>query len=167
MDLTVKNVYSILKIKKDLYMTEERKYLMILDILDLPKDIPLNKVLDYIFESRFVSPKNENGNKTFDFIRDYDIIWALLKEKGTDLNKEMISWWEFSSMLEVLFLSDNALTKRIGYRSYKTPIKVNKDNREFVKSMNNQKLKYSLEQPNNEFKMKSFFNSLKSIAKRK
>lgn len=105
----------------------------------------VNDILEYIFEPRFSSEeKNINQDNKFiffDFEKDYDLIYAnFLRYYQINLNKDDINWMEFNFLLEDLLLTENSLSKRIGFRSCNTP-KNTDPNHSYIKKM---KEKYSL-----------------------
>jgi len=84
----------------------------------------LNEISLYLFDN---SKTEQNGKKVFDFELDYKYYWVDFLEKGIDLNKDEISWWEFDAILGGLFLQEHSkIGKVIQYRTYKKPTKNNK-----------------------------------------
>jgi len=116
------------------------------EILNIPSIPDINIVLNYIFNKRFQAPGSKDGEIVFDYLIDFDLIYALfLKDYGIDLIKQDIGWWQFTAMFEEITLNSNALTKRIGYRAYKVPINRTKGDEEEVKFYLNKKLQYQIE----------------------
>lgn len=114
--------------------------------IEMPQDVPLDKeylteLVTYLNQSRFSSDDGDDPvrdlidsgdltkeeaeeyyskNKSFCHFGDFDVIWGLFLEKwGIDLTKDDIAWFKYLSLLEVLFLEENALTKRISFRQFK------------------------------------------------
>lgn len=84
----------------------------------------LNEISLYLFDN---SKTEQNGKKVFDFELDYEYYWVDFLEKGINLNKDEISWWEFDKILGGLFLQEQSkIGKVIQYRTYKKPTKSNK-----------------------------------------
>lgn len=84
----------------------------------------LNEISLYLFDN---SKTEQNGKKVFDFELDYEYYWVDFLEKGINLNKDEISWWEFDKILGGLFLQEHSkIGKVIQYRTYKKPTKNNK-----------------------------------------
>lgn len=66
------------------------------------------------------------NDSNIDYNKDYRIIWDAFKsERGIDLNKDDLHWWEFNTILECLVYLDNgnSLTKMLEYRTYTKPPK--------------------------------------------
>ena len=152
-DLTFKNIfrlYKILKITENIESEFILKYLDInkfilnyFKIYDVPTDF-INPILDYIFKTRFSNIQNNNSTKiTFDLQKDFDLIYAnFLRYYNINLLKdENLTWIEFNFLLEDLFLSDNSLTKRVGFRGFKKDKNMQK---EYITYNNNLKNKYDL-----------------------
>lgn len=84
----------------------------------------LNEISLYLFDN---SKTEQNGKKVFDFELDYEYYWVDFLEKGINLNKDEISWWEFDKILGGLFLQEHSkIGKVIQYRTYKKPTKNSK-----------------------------------------
>ena len=112
--------------------------------LGVSYDVDVNKIIDYIFKPRFKSVGIGSNVKTFDYLRDFDLLYYEFKKLNIDLIKDDIGWWEFTSILEGITLENNALMKRIGYRSYKVPFQRNKGDEEFIRYNMNKRLQYHL-----------------------
>jgi hypothetical protein len=95
----------------------------------------------------------------------------LLIAYGFDFEKG--TWFEFLGYLEKLLNEDNALSKRIGYRTYKKPSSgksaAKQQENEQHSHYNSLKSKYRLSSNEKERKqnMQNTFNTLKEIAKKK
>ena len=111
-------------------------------IYDIPTDF-INPILDYIFKIRFNKSANNNSKIVFCLEKDFDLIYAnFLKYYNINLlTDNNITWAEFNFLLEDLFLCDNSLTKRVGFRSFKKDKNMDK---EFAKYNNNLKNRYDL-----------------------
>lgn len=116
----------------------------IYDHLGVSYDVDVNKIIDYIFKPRFKSVGIGSNVKTFDYLKDFDLLYYEFKKLNIDLIKDDIGWWEFTSILEGITLENNALMKRIGYRSYKVPFQRNKGDEEFIRYNMNKRLQYHL-----------------------
>lgn len=78
----------------------------------------LNEITKYVFDTK----GNNSGKKTFDLNLDYKYYFVDFLRLGINLNKDEISWWEFDSILEGLFLDENStLSKMMSYRLYEKP----------------------------------------------
>ena len=78
----------------------------------------LNEITKYVFDTK----GNNSGEKTFDLNLDYKYYFVDFLRLGINLNKDEISWWEFDSILEGLFLDENStLSKMMSYRLYEKP----------------------------------------------
>lgn len=127
-------------------MKYERKLDLIYQHLDLPYKIDITKVINYIIEPRFKATESKDKERLFSYTRDYDLIYALmLKDYRIDLENEKLDWWKFTACFNELLASENALTKRIGFRAYKVPSKRMAGDEEEVKFNLNKKLQYQLE----------------------
>ena len=95
-----------------------------IEVEEEQKEIVLNEISLYLFDN---SKTEQNGKKVFDFELDYEYYWVDFLEKGINLNKDDISWWEFDKILGGLFLQEHSkIGKVIQYRTYKKPTKSNK-----------------------------------------
>jgi hypothetical protein len=95
-----------------------------LEILGIPdidnKDNVLDEIIKYLFNTKAVS----TGTKVFDLEHDYKYYYTDFKKLGIDLNIDNISWWEFDTLLEGIFLQENSsIAKVIQYRTYEKPPK--------------------------------------------
>jgi len=160
MELTYKKVMHMIDI------IQNKKKESIHDLLNIPYSININDVIEYILKSRFKPTTSKNNERIFDYLVDFDLIYALFrKEYNIDLIKEDIGWWEFTAILEEILLSNNSLTKRMGYRGYKTPKKIDDSNKEEVKFYQNKKLQYKLEEKSDNVN-KELGRMFKSLEKR-
>lgn len=92
-----------------------------LDINKKTKEYILNEISLYIFENTNIAPSKE---KIFDYNLDYKYYYCDFKDIGIDLNKDNISWWEFDTLLQGIFLKEKTVIgKVIEYRTYKKPTK--------------------------------------------
>lgn len=109
------------------------------------KSFIMNELSNYIFNTKSVN----NGEKTFDLELDYKYYFIDFLKLGYNLNKDEISWWEFDSLLEGIFLSkDSAIGQVLQYRTYEKPSKSNKtsEDREH-KFYQEKKRQYALPNP--------------------
>lgn len=123
------------------------------------QDEVLNEVSLYLFDN---SQNNNNDKKVFDFELDYKYYWVDFLEKGIDLNKQDISWWEFDAILEGLFLQEHSrIGKVIQYRTYKKPSKNNKtaESEEHKYNLEKQR-QYALPIEENQQRVENGLNSL-------
>lgn len=123
MDLSFKNVLKLLNIfGSDFNETfKHRKGLEILGVEVDKKDrsFVLDEIAKYIFNTQ---SKVQGGAKVFDLEQDYKYYWADFKKLGIDLNTDKISWWEFDTILEAIFLQEHStIGKVIQYRTYEKP----------------------------------------------
>ena len=80
----------------------------------------LNEITKYVFDMR----EQPSGERTFDLNLDYKYYFVDFLRLGINLNKQDISWWEFDSILEAIFLDDKStLSKIMSYRLYEKPSK--------------------------------------------
>ena len=94
------------------------KLLGIDDLPDSDAQFILDEVTKYVFDTK----NSKSGKKTFDLNLDYKYYFVDFLRLGINLNKDDISWWEFDSILEGLFLDDNStLSKMMSYRLYEKP----------------------------------------------
>lgn len=83
------------------------------------KEETLNEISLYLFDN---SNSTNQGVKVFDYEEDYKYYYVDFLNKGIDLNKQDISWWEFDSILEGIFLQEHStIGKVIEYRTYEKP----------------------------------------------
>lgn len=83
----------------------------------------MNEISSYIFDTSITN----NGKKVFDLEQDYKYYFIDFLKLGINLNKDNISWWEFDSILEGIFLNENsAISKVLQYRTYEKPSKNSK-----------------------------------------
>lgn len=139
----------------------------ILDLFELPYDININKVVEYIFNQRFKG--TSTGKRVFDYQEDFDLIYACFKRHyGIDLIDDDLDWWKFTTMLDDILSTETSLSKRVEIRGKKIP-KANKNNREYINHLQSMKTKYRLS--NNQSKeevqkgLSNIFNFLKTKAK--
>lgn len=110
------------------------------------KGFILNEISNYIFDT---SKSTKLNKKTFDFELDFKYYYYDFIKIGIDLLKDNISWWQFDSMLEDIFLMEHsAIGKVIEYRCYEKPTKnakqaEQKENRFYM----DMKRKYALYDP--------------------
>lgn len=84
------------------------------------KEIILNEITEYLFNTKVKS----TGNKVFDLELDFKYYYVDFKRLGIDLLKDNITWWEFDTILEGIFLLDNsAIGQALKYRTYEKPSK--------------------------------------------
>ena len=80
----------------------------------------LNEVTKYVFNTQ---TKNSE-ERTFDLNLDYKYYFVDFLKLGINLNVQDISWWEFDSILESIFLDDKStMSKVMSYRLYEKPSK--------------------------------------------
>ena len=90
------------------------------ELLDETKACILDEITKYIFNT---SQTTKAGEKIFDYELDYKYYYSDFRNIGIDLNRQDISWWEFDTLLEGIFLSKNSVIGQvIQYRSYEKPI---------------------------------------------
>jgi len=79
-------------------------------------------VLDEIAKYLFNTNNKGGGEKVFDLELDFKYYYVDFKKMGIDLNKDNISWWEFDTILEGIFLQEHStIGKVIQYRTYEKP----------------------------------------------
>jgi hypothetical protein len=122
MDLSFKNVLKLLNLFSSDFneVYKQRKGLEILGVSVDKKDTAfvLNEIAKYVFNTQ----NKGGGTKVFDLELDYKYYWADFKKMGIDLNTEKISWWEFDTILEAIFLQEHStIGKVIQYRTYEKP----------------------------------------------
>jgi hypothetical protein len=101
-----------------------------LEIFEFEEDLALetksfimSKIIEYLFKSDKAS---SGGQRLFDLELDYKYYYCDFKNigNGVDLNKDEISWWEFNTLLESVFLKkESTIGQIVGYRAYKKPSK--------------------------------------------
>lgn len=64
----------------------------------------LNEIITYILDT---SQTTQKSKKIFDYSHDYKYYFYDFLKIGINLNKDEISWWEFDSILEGLFLDEH------------------------------------------------------------
>lgn len=95
------------------------KLLGIDQIKEEDKSIVLEYVLNYLIKN-----EQSKGQKTFDIYYDYKYYYVDFLKLGIDLNKDNITWWEFDSILEGIFLQkESTIGQVLEYRLYKRPSK--------------------------------------------
>lgn len=162
-------MYKVLKCLGDHRKTNEEKTINVYEILGIPFKSDINKVLEYIFNSKF---KNVGkGKKVFCYFQDFDLIYAnILRLYKIDIIRDDLNWFEFNSMIEDIMMTENSLSKRVGYRAMKMPkaTKYNKEEIEFYRDMKD-KYRLGIKQNKEELNdgMRSIFNMLKGKAKKK
>ena len=104
------------------------------------KNIHIEQVFAYLFhDSR---GKSKGGKSNFDNILDYRYVYQSFKQVyNVDLNKDDITWWEYSSMLEGCFNTECMLSTVIKYRDMTIPPKASEENKQSILSL---KHKYML-----------------------
>ena len=119
------------------------------DIDDSDKEFVLDEIVKYIFD---ISKMYRNGKRVFDFEHDYQYYFVDFFEKGINLNKQDIDWWEFDSLLGGFMIKeDSIISKVIQYRTYEKPpksIKVQEENEHRFRIK--MKQKYALKDNRNE-----------------
>lgn len=121
-----------------------------LGIKDYPyndAELLLNEICEYVFD---IGQKN-NGTKNFDIEQDFPFYFCDFMRIGINLNTTEISWWEFNTLLEGMFLNEKStISTVLGYRTYKKPPKnpttLEAQQDRFYREM---KRKYSLKKVNN------------------
>jgi hypothetical protein len=92
----------------------------------------MKNIVELIFDSfrTIYSPEKPDNqpaeqpiDQQIDYKQDYSVMWDTFKaHRGVDLNKDNISWVEFSNMLHgVLLEGVGSLCKVIEHRTYKKP----------------------------------------------
>lgn len=90
------------------------------DLTDEECQYVLNEITKYVFDMK----EQTSGECTFDLNLDYKYYFVDFLRLGINLNKQDISWWEFDSILEAIFLDDKSiLSKVMSYRLYEKPSK--------------------------------------------
>ncbi len=112
-------------------------------LVGLPtNELLLNEVAEYIFKT-----SKQSGERFFDYDLDFKYYYHDFKERGIDLLKDDISWWEFDTCLEAILLKGkSAIGKVLEFRTYKKPSKIDKYNREEVNYYEKKKREYKLPQ---------------------
>lgn len=142
----------------------------IMGILGIPYEVPIEdvqKIISWVFEKRFKSTNVSSSVITFDYLRDFDVIYGeFLINYNFDLLENSLDWWKFTAMLETLLLRENSITKRVELRSYKTPKKIT--DYQVHQQQLNARNKYQLTNENNlQSQLKGMFNFMKSKARKK
>jgi hypothetical protein len=129
LDFTFKNVMRFIKLMSSKY-SEQFKISKGLEIFGFKEDLALetksfimSKIIDYLFKSDKAS---SGGQRLFDLELDYKYYYCDFKNigNGIDLNKDDISWWEFDTLLEGIFLKkESTIGQIVSYRAYKKPSK--------------------------------------------
>jgi hypothetical protein len=107
----------------------------------------MKNIVELIFDSfrTVYSPeKDESTDQQFvDYKQDYSVIWDTFKAyRNVDLNKDNISWVEFSNMLHgVLLEGVGSLCKVIEHRMYKKPPQGKGASKQIENEQNMQKMK--------------------------
>jgi len=107
----------------------------------------MKNIVELIFDSfrTVYSPeKDESTDQQFvDYKQDYSVIWDTFKAyRNVDLNKDNISWVEFSNMLHgVLLEGVGSLCKVIEHRMYKEPPKGRNAGKQIENEQHMQKMK--------------------------
>lgn len=105
-------------------------------------ELILNEISVYLFKM-----SKQSGERFFDYDLDFKYYYHDFKERGIDLLKDNISWWEFDSCLEAILLKGGStIGKVMEYRTYKRPSKVDKYNMEEVKYYEKKQREYRLPQ---------------------
>ena len=111
-------IFELMKVGSIEDVRESCRLLGINDLSDSDAQIILDEVTKYVFDTK----NSKSGKKTFDLNLDYKYYFVDFLRLGINLNKDDISWWEFDSILEGLFLDDNSiLSKMMSYRLYEKP----------------------------------------------
>lgn len=107
--------------------TEEFRIKKGLEILGFNEDISIETkeyLLDEIIKYILDISQNGDSKKIFDYEYDYKYYFYDFLKLGINLNKDEISWWEFDSILEGLFLDSHcSIGQVIQYRTYEKPSK--------------------------------------------
>lgn len=149
-------VYKIIESDLD----DTTKIMRILETLNIKEMVEVDKLLNYVFQPRYVGTNSSNV-KAFDYLKDYDLLYAIFrKDYNINLQTDNVQWWEFTFILEEIMLGNNALTKRIEFRSYEAPSKITKDNAKQHKAYSNMKLKYNIEEQDVNKAVGKMFKSL-------
>lgn len=144
MDLSFANIFNIMKIIRVENNFTNQDFLNYFNLnFDIFSD-KIEQIFNYIIEERFKneSEKNKKGDLEFDLFEDFDLIFVNFKKYfNVDLFKDNITWMEFNFYLEDLLLSENSLTKRIGFRTHKINPKDDYEINNFYRKM---KKKYNI-----------------------
>lgn len=128
---------------------EIEKGLEILGLGDIQEDKEylLNEISLYLLDNSQIS----NGKKIFDYNQDFKYYYVDFLEMGINLNKDDISWWEFNSILDGIFLKKHSVIGQVlQYRTYEKPSKNTKNAEEKEHQFNLQKKRqYALEGEDN------------------
>jgi hypothetical protein len=136
----------------------------VLELLKLPLYVDVNMIVTEIFKARWQATTSKGGVQSFDYRKDFDLLYAMFKKYyQVDLIKDRVMWFEFCSMLEGLFLEDNALTTRMGYRSWVKHGKKHDHQKDQDKFHANKKLQYSISD-NAEDGLKAMFKHAERLA---
>lgn len=150
-------VYALLQSDEN----DMRKYNEILRTLKIDEPIKLDGLMDYIFTSRFIPTSSKSGVRQFDYLKDYDLLYAIFrKDYGINLQTDNLQWWEFTFILEEIMLGDNSLTRRMGFRAYKEPKKIDDSNRDYDKAHKNLRLQYNITEQDVDKELGKMFKSL-------
>lgn len=135
-------VFELMKIGSIEDVRESCRLLGINDLSDSDAQFILDEVTKYVFDTK----NSKSGKKTFDLNLDYKYYFVDFLRLGINLNKDDISWWEFDSILEGIFLDENStLSKMMSYRLYEKPPKNPKQQEaEEHKFRMKMKIKYAL-----------------------
>lgn len=119
------------------------------------KDIVLNEIMEYLFNTKVKS----TGNKVFDLDLDFKYYYTDFKRLGIDLLKDNITWWEFDTILEGILLLDNSsIGQVLKYRTYeKSPKNYKTSEEKEHKFYMEKKRQYALPNP------KSVENNLEKL----
>jgi len=84
------------------------------------KEYLLDEVIKYLFD---ITQKSTE-KKVFDYEHDFKYYFYDFLKLGINLNTDDVSWWEFDSILEGLFLDSHcSIGQVIQYRTYEKPSK--------------------------------------------
>lgn len=122
--VTFKNIMKIFKLFEENNPFKVKKSLELLGIEDVSNpDKVLNDISHYLFGKHSKSGINL-AKRNFDLNLDYKYYFVDFLRLGINLNSDDISWWEFKSILDAIFLDDKStISKVITYRTYEKPSK--------------------------------------------
>lgn len=130
-----------------------------LSLPDSFTDAHIAQVLDYLFKDK--RGHIESGKSNFDNVLDYRYVYSSFRQVyNVDLNKEELTWWEYSAMLEGCFNADCLIATVAKYRNMKIPPKAKEKEK---KAIMNLKHKYMLRTEDNG--LGRMFSSLKGASK--
>jgi hypothetical protein len=159
-------MFNILEMK-DIEQIE--KTIMVHEVLGVPTTVDINAVIDYVFSERFKSG-NGGSNKTYDFIKDYQMTYvsflmAYPSKIKTVEDMNSLVWAEFRWMLDgVLMRDDMPISQVVKIRSEKLPKRTN-GNAGYVDWLVSAKAKWALEKERENIGLGGMFAILKQMAK--